>query len=71
MLNPLRMPVLAGLACLLIAGCGGDGDSPDPAPHDGAAVEQTVITAPPLKASDAAEGVDLPPPLNTRLDCAP
>lgn len=71
MLNPLRMHLLAGLAGCFIAGCGGDGDTPAPAPNDGAAAGQTVIAAPPAKASDAAAGADLPPPLNTRLDCAP
>jgi len=71
MLNPLRMHLLAGLACLFIAGCGGEGDSSGPGPRDGAATEATVITAPPAQASDAAQGADLPPKLNTRLDCAP
>ncbi len=74
MLNPLRMHVLSGLVCLLIAGCGGEGDTGSgaaAAPRDGVAVAQTRITAAPLQASEVAGGAELPPPLNARLDCAP
>lgn len=71
----LRRFQAAGMACLAaasIVACGGDGGPATPAPaRDGVAAEQTAITAPPTKACDAAQGADLPPLLNTQLDCAP
>lgn len=77
-LSRLRKAAVAGFVSLVIAGCGG-GDDSGPGPgagasapsRDGAGSAQTPITAPPTKACVAPQGADLPPLLNTQLDCAP
>ena len=79
--------IALGVACLLIAGCGGgNGDSsanapasapvssaPSPAGADGAATAQVPIVAAPTEGCNVADGADASPSpvLNSKLDCAP
>lgn len=64
----LKAMLAATMACVLIAGCGGDEE-----PDDGSAVAQTPIVAPPSAGACPDGGADAaqPPALNSTLDCAP
>jgi hypothetical protein len=66
--SALKTMLAATMACVLIAGCGGDEE-----PGDGSAAAQAPILAPPSAGACPDGGTDAaqPPALNSTLDCAP